>query len=189
MPKDPRRPVDKRKLALANQTRVRRSAQRRLIKNNVDPSIITNEMISSHLAQRDIDRMDAMSRKSNNNQNQYKGSVQRKHPTSFVNQLPYKPLKKHVLWLSCAQQDAHANVSLTKELEYFADYVKVWFDLYLLMWLFGCWQLWIVLFLTWIETIVQFQTLTVGCERRRSKSEHAVGYQRRSAEPIPTCSH
>lgn len=48
-----------------------------------------------------------------------------KHPVAFVNTLPYKSLRKHVLWLSLPQQDAMEDVTLTNELECFAQYVKV----------------------------------------------------------------
>lgn len=48
-----------------------------------------------------------------------------KHPIAFVNTLPYKALRKHVLWLSLPQQDATVDLSLTGELECFAEYVNV----------------------------------------------------------------
>lgn len=50
-----------------------------------------------------------------------------KHPVAFVNALPYKSLRKHVQWLSLPQQDAMEDVTLTDELECFAEYVKVSF--------------------------------------------------------------
>ena len=39
--------------------------------------------------------------------------------------LPYRPLKRNVLWMSMKEQDASSTMTLTEELESFADYVSV----------------------------------------------------------------
>jgi hypothetical protein len=44
-----------------------------------------------------------------------------------LSMLPFTSYKKHVLWLSASQQDItnYSTASLSRELEYFAEYVKV----------------------------------------------------------------
>jgi hypothetical protein len=39
--------------------------------------------------------------------------------------LPFQPLKRHVLWMTPKEQDASSTLTLTQELEAFADYVSV----------------------------------------------------------------
>lgn len=128
---------------LANAARERNSMRKRLKRQNFDDAEITNELISARLAQRHMDKVRELlplSQKSNSRVASYHhkqkesgkiGSalkkVERPKIISKISNLPYKPLKKHVLWLSLSQQDVSSIHSLTRELESFAAYVCVSF--------------------------------------------------------------
>ena len=64
--------------------------------------------------------------------NQYLNSMRhhnkpQKRRQSATSMIPYQPLKKNVSWLPVKQQDVNATISLTKELEKFAEYISVRF--------------------------------------------------------------
>lgn len=117
---------DAKKLALTNNARLKRMARRKLESQHGDKGPVTEEMVSSALSQRKINQVDELSRRTNyqyqQNQRQF---APKKFDAMSMAQLPSKPLKKNVLWLTLPQQEANANVPLTTELECFATYVQV----------------------------------------------------------------
>lgn len=115
---------DSKKLALSNNARLKRVVRRKL--ENKGDAPVTEEMVSSALAQRNFDQVDQLSR-TMNNQSQYNNRAIAPHKSnaSTLSQLPTKALKRNVLWLSLPQQSADVKVSLTTELNCFAEYVQV----------------------------------------------------------------
>lgn len=57
-----------------------------------------------------------------------------------IDQLPYLAMKRHVGWLTVAEQDANSTLSLTEELERFATYVGVSIPIFLSL-LYNNWTL------------------------------------------------
>ncbi len=118
---------DAKKLALTNNARMKRMARRKLENQVGDGRTVTDEMIATAITQRSINQIDELSRR-NSNASQYMNKQQftkKKADAITLGQLPSKPLKRNVVWLSLPQQEANANVSLTAELECFAKYVQV----------------------------------------------------------------
>lgn len=118
---------DAKKLALTNNARMKRMARRKLENQVGEGRTITDEMVTSAITQRSINQIDELSRRNNNanhffNKQQY---AKKKADPITLGQLPTKPLKRNVVWLSLPQQEANAKVSLTTELECFAKYVQV----------------------------------------------------------------
>lgn len=118
---------DAKKLALANNARLKRVTRKKLEKQT-NGGKVTEEMISKALAQRNINQLDDLSRKESANKVVQVKEQPLKNAVSSVKQLPHKALKKNVLWLSPKEQDASSFVSLTEELNKFASYVEVNLD-------------------------------------------------------------
>lgn len=107
---------------LVNQALEKRKVKRRLSKT-LPSEDITSDLINDKITESHIDRLQNMLPPGIRTYNQFiKPQNQRRNRKDL---LPYKPLKKHVLWLPVNQQGENANVSLTKELEMFASYVSV----------------------------------------------------------------
>lgn len=117
---------DAKKLALTNNARIKRMARRKIENQVGDGRTVTDEMITTAMTQRSINQIDELSRR-NSYANQFnnKQFTKKKVDAITLGQLPSKPLKRNVVWLSLPQQEANANVSLTTELECFAKYVQV----------------------------------------------------------------
>lgn len=117
---------DAKKLALTNNARLRRVARRKL-ENKQSATPVTEAMVTTALAQRNINQVDELSRRTNY-QYQQRQAPQKKFDVIALSQLPSKALKRNVLWLSMAQQDASSGgVPLSTELECFATYVQVFY--------------------------------------------------------------
>lgn len=114
---------DAKKLALANNARLKRVARKKLEKQTGGE--VTEEMVAQALAQRNINQLDDLSRKESANHAAPAKVQPQNNAVSYVKQLPQKALKKNVSWLSPKEQDATADVSLTHELQNFAEYVGV----------------------------------------------------------------
>eukprot|EP01032_Pedospumella_encystans_P007562 gene7561-9059_t len=117
---------DAKKLALTNNARMKRMARRKIENQVGDGRTVTDEMITTAMTQRSINQIDELSRRNSyTNQFNNKQFTKKKVDAITLGQLPSKPLKRNVVWLSLPQQEANANVSLTAELECFARYVQL----------------------------------------------------------------
>lgn len=139
---------------LANSARERRCIQRKYSNNNSNNINTNNSIIHVSSSSRSYNRLDSdtmnqlLMKKSidrltsslpmpMNNDNKRKrygyGKQQQSYNNSAIvavtdlSMIPFVSYKKHVLWLSASEQDIanYNTVSLSRELEYFAEYVKV----------------------------------------------------------------
>jgi hypothetical protein len=110
------------KQLLSNAALEKRKVQRRLSKS-LPSEEITTEAINEQITHSHIDRLQNMLPPGIRTYNQFQKPMKKRH--SPKDQLPFKPLKKHVLWLPLSQQNDNTLVPLTKELEKFSAYVSV----------------------------------------------------------------
>jgi hypothetical protein len=127
--------VNLRKQALINEARLKRNVRRNLQRGVGSEQDISEEMVKQAITKKSINKLDAELRFKNHSlQNKpeygaqpYKKFGFQKPPqqVSYIAQFPYKALKRNVAWLPLQKQDANSTLSLTEEIEQFAEYVKV----------------------------------------------------------------
>ena len=115
-----------RKQILANEALQKRKARRSLNHTNNNDKQITESMIDDLITERAIDRIASLlprghGRKLNS---QFRGGGQQDKNRPWL-QIPYKPLKAHIGWLTSREQDTSNFMSLSEEIEKFAEYVNV----------------------------------------------------------------
>lgn len=133
---------------LANFARERRCIQRKYRNNNNNNSShvssssrsynrLDSDTMNQLLMKKSIDRLTSSLPMPMHNDNKrkrygYAKQQQSNNASAIVavtnlSMIPFVSYKKHVLWLSASQQDIanYSNASLSRELEYFAEYVKV----------------------------------------------------------------
>lgn len=115
---------DTKKLALANAARLKRSTRKKLEKHATGS--VTEAMVSEALTKRNIDQIDNFSRTVSDGRGHGKNDGgQEGRSFSSITQIPFKSLKKNVVWLKTAQQDACTMPTLSDELTSFANYVQL----------------------------------------------------------------
>lgn len=133
---------------LANSARERRCIQRKYSNNNNNSSTshvslssrsynrLDSDTMNQLLMKKNIDRLTSslpMPMHNDHKRKRYGYTKQQSNNASAIvavtdlSMLPFISYKKHVLWLSASQQDIanYSTASLSRELEYFAEYVKV----------------------------------------------------------------
>ena len=99
----------------------RRKTKKRL--SSAGETAITDEMVGEKLATSCADRIHGMLPKPKPKRPPMQ-QQERKHPRPWT-LLPTKPLKRNVLWMTMKEQDASSTMSLSEEIQSFADYVSV----------------------------------------------------------------
>ena len=136
---------------LANSARERRCIQRKYSNNNNSSSSssshvslssrsynrLDSDTMNQLLMKKNIDRLtsslpmpihnDHKRKRYGYTKQQQSNNVSAIVAVTDLSMLPFISYKKHVLWLSASQQDIanYSTASLSRELEYFAEYVKV----------------------------------------------------------------
>ena len=131
---------------LANSARERRCIQRKYSNNSSSSHLslssrsynrLDSDTMNQLLMKKNIDRLTSSLPMPIHNDHKrkrygYTKQQQSNNASAIVavtdlSMLPFKSYKKHVLWLSASQQDIanYSTASLSRELEYFAEYVKV----------------------------------------------------------------
>ena len=99
----------------------RRKTKKRL--SGAGETDITAEMIGEKMANSGADRIHGMLPKPKPKRPQIPQN-ERKNTRPWTT-LPTKPLKRNVAWMTMKEQDASSTMSLSEEIQSFADYVAV----------------------------------------------------------------
>ena len=99
----------------------RRKTKKRL--SSAGETEITDEMVGEKLATSCADRIHGMLPKPKPKRPMIQ-QQERKNPRPWT-LLPTKPLKRNVLWMTMKEQDASSTMSLSEEIQSFAEYVSV----------------------------------------------------------------
>ena len=99
----------------------RRKTKKRL--SGAGETDITDEMVGEKLATSCADRIHGMLPKPKPKRPPYQ-QQEKKHPRPWT-LIPTMPLKRNVLWMTMKEQDASSTMSLSEEIQSFADYVSV----------------------------------------------------------------
>lgn len=116
---------DTRKLALMESARKKRSARRKLERHSSGE--VNEAMVARELVSREISKLDEALRPPKQTRPYSSPGAGNPKQSMSLRQLPFKPLKKHVAWLTEAQKGGRctATLTLTDEIESFSSYVKV----------------------------------------------------------------